>query len=75
MTNRITKLKNALGIGARANRYRIYVTFPTGLDVGSLREDLTLFLNRKRTVESSKQPSITQKTTISKGHLLLGLKQ
>lgn len=34
MTNRITKLKNALGIGARANRYRIYITFPTGLDVG-----------------------------------------
>lgn len=35
MSNRITKLKNALGIGARANRYRVYITFPTGLDVGT----------------------------------------
>lgn len=33
MTNRITKLKNALGIGARANRFRIYITFPSGLDI------------------------------------------
>lgn len=35
MTNRITKLKNALGIGARNNRYRIYITFPNGLDLGT----------------------------------------
>ena len=36
MTNRITKLKNALGIGARSNRFRIYITFPAGLDVSAM---------------------------------------
>lgn len=35
MTNRITKLKNALGIGARSNRFRVYITFPQGLDLSS----------------------------------------
>lgn len=31
MANQITKLKNALGIGARANRYRVYINFPTAV--------------------------------------------
>lgn len=34
MTNRITKLKSALGIGARSNRFRIYITFPNSIDLG-----------------------------------------
>lgn len=31
MSNQITKLKNAIGIGARANRYRVYLNFPTAV--------------------------------------------
>lgn len=31
MANQITKLKNALGIGARANRYRVYINFPNAV--------------------------------------------
>ena len=31
MANQITKLKNALGIGARANRYRVYFNFPNAV--------------------------------------------
>lgn len=31
MSNEIAKLKNYLGIGARANKYRIYVNFPSGV--------------------------------------------
>ena len=31
MANQITKLKNALGIGARKNRYRVYISFPSAV--------------------------------------------
>ena len=31
MANEIAKLKNYLGIGARANKYRIYINFPSGV--------------------------------------------
>lgn len=31
MANEIAKLKNYLGIGARSNKYRIYINFPSGV--------------------------------------------
>lgn len=32
MTNKITELKNSLGVGARPAKYRVYFAFPSGLD-------------------------------------------
>ena len=44
MANQIAKLKNALGIGARANRYRVYFTLPSGVQriQGVSEENLSL---------------------------------
>ena len=35
MTNRISEIKAKIGAGARPNKYRVYITFPQNLDVGS----------------------------------------
>lgn len=48
MTNEISQLKNTLGIGARANKYRVYFSFPTAVTPmpGIDSKSLSLVCNR-----------------------------
>lgn len=48
MPNQITQLKNALGIGARANKYRVYFSFPSAVTPmpGIDTEMLSLLCNK-----------------------------
>lgn len=48
MSNLITKLKNAIGIGARANRYRVYFSFPNAVQriAGVTEETLSIICSQ-----------------------------
>lgn len=63
MSNEIAKLKNYLGIGARANKYRIYINFPSGVPSTYANGDAFAVLCNKcdgfpsKTVDSSEVKS------------------